>query len=81
MIRLWPVFLVFKQRGDRPTEKVAEAVKDYDPELDVVFLGWQVDDEIIIWLQMKSPRQRLVITFSLFCPSAYNEFCASELLE
>jgi len=37
----------FAKRGGWPSEEIAEAVKDYEPELDVVFLVWRVDDEII----------------------------------
>jgi hypothetical protein len=33
--------------GGWPNEEIAEAVKEYDPELDVVFLVWRVNDEII----------------------------------
>ena len=32
--------------GGWPSEEIAEAVRDYDPELDVVFLVWRLDDEI-----------------------------------
>jgi hypothetical protein len=35
------------KRGGWPSQEIAQAVKDYDPELDVVFLVWRIDDEII----------------------------------
>jgi hypothetical protein len=36
-----------QKRGGWPSVEIREAVREYDPELDVVFLVWRVDDEII----------------------------------
>jgi hypothetical protein len=35
------------KRGGWPHQEIAEAISDYDPELDVVFLVWRLNDEVI----------------------------------
>ncbi|MBI3654480.1 MAG: hypothetical protein HY231_25910 [Acidobacteria bacterium] len=36
-----------RQHGGWPNAEIVQAVNDYDPELDVVFLVWRVNDDII----------------------------------
>jgi hypothetical protein len=45
--------------GGWPSPEIAEAVRDYDPELDVVFLVWRLNDEIFHYVASDelTPRQ------------------------
>jgi hypothetical protein len=36
--------------GGWPSQEIAEAVTSYDPELDLIFLVWRLDDEIIYYI-------------------------------
>lgn len=47
------------RRGGWPSPEVARAVSEYEPELDVVFLVWRLDDEMIHYVASDelTPRQ------------------------
>ena len=47
------------RRGGWPSEEIAQAIGAYDPELDVVFLVWRLDDEMIHYVASDevTPRQ------------------------
>lgn len=36
--------------GGWPSAEIAQAVAEYDPELDLIFLVWRLDDEIIYYI-------------------------------
>ncbi|MEW6130460.1 MAG: hypothetical protein AB1757_25725 [Acidobacteriota bacterium] len=36
--------------GGWPSPEIAAVVRDYDPELDLIFLVWRLDDEIIYYV-------------------------------
>jgi hypothetical protein len=47
------------KRGGWPSPEVARAISEYEPELDVVFLVWRLDDEMIHYVATDelTPRQ------------------------
>jgi hypothetical protein len=48
-----------EKRGGWPSEEIAQAVSEYDPELDVVFLVWRLDDEMIHYVATDEITPRL----------------------
>ncbi len=48
-----------EKRGGWPSEEIAQAVNEYDPELDVVFLVWRLDDEMIHYVATDEITPRL----------------------
>lgn len=48
-----------KKRGGWPSAEIAQAVSEYDPELDVVFLIWRLDDEMIHYVATDEITPRL----------------------
>jgi hypothetical protein len=47
------------ERGGWPNEEITQAVNEYDPELDVVFLVWRLNDEIIHYVATDEITPRL----------------------
>ena len=49
----------YTRLGGWPNPEIADAVRDYDPELDVVFLVWRLNDEIYHYVASDelTPRQ------------------------
>jgi hypothetical protein len=47
------------KRGGWPSEEIAQAISEYDPELDVVFLVWRLDDEMIHYVATDEITPRL----------------------
>jgi hypothetical protein len=47
------------KRGGWPSEEIAQAINEYDPELDVVFLVWRLDDEMIHYVATDEITPRL----------------------
>jgi hypothetical protein len=47
------------KRGGWPSQEIAQAVNEYEPELDVVFLVWRLDDEMLHYVATDefTPRQ------------------------
>jgi hypothetical protein len=47
------------ERGGWPSEEIAQAISEYDPELDVVFLVWRLNDEMIHYVATDEITPRL----------------------
>jgi hypothetical protein len=47
------------RQGGWPSEEIAQVVREYDPELEVVFLVWRLDDEMIHYIAMDEITPRL----------------------
>jgi hypothetical protein len=47
------------ERGGWPNEEITQAVSEYDPELDVVFLVWRLNDEMIHYVATDEITPRL----------------------
>jgi hypothetical protein len=47
------------RRGGWPSQEIAQAVNEYEPELDVVFVVWRLDDEMLHYVATDefTPRQ------------------------